>query len=89
LQYELHTQHLTKIVYATPPSGRKLGCSIVVLVTPSFPPHHFDRPKTLRMIKPQRMPWRIAFCRLLAIPKLQKTRSKKSDLQSVCKYKKI
>jgi hypothetical protein len=61
-----------------------IDSSIAVFVTPTFPPHHFDQPKTLPMIIPQRMPWLIAFCRLLTIPKLQQT--KKSDLQFVCKY---
>ncbi len=44
------------------------------VVTPTSPPHHFDRPKMPITIEPQWMPWCIALRRLLAIPKLKKVR---------------
>ncbi len=42
------------------------------VVTPTFRPHHFDRPILPITIKPQWMPWCIALRCLLAIPRLQK-----------------
>ena len=45
------------------------------VVTPTSRPNHFDRPKLPITIKPQWMPWCIALCRLLAIPKLQNNKT--------------
>ncbi len=42
-----------------------------VVTTTSRPYHHFDRPELPITIEPQRMPWCMTLCRLLAIPKLQ------------------
>ncbi len=42
------------------------------VVTPISHPYYFDRSKLPITIEPQWMPWCVALCHLLAIPKLQK-----------------
>jgi hypothetical protein len=52
------------------------------VVTPtSRPYHHFDRPELPITIKPQGMPWCMTLCRLLAIPKLQNSKTFRLQFQ--------